>query len=59
MEGSGLTGVMVTESSMTVVSKGVEVSTFLVGPAESGRSRSDALKEVAAVTAKWIKNTLR
>ncbi|MCE2459118.1 MAG: hypothetical protein J4G14_15115 [Dehalococcoidia bacterium] len=28
-------------------------------PPESGRTRSDALKEVAAVTAKWVQNTLR
>ena len=28
-------------------------------PAESGRTRSDALKEVATVTAKWVQNTLK
>ena len=28
-------------------------------PPKSGRTRSDALKEVAAVTAKWVQNTLR
>ena len=27
-------------------------------PAESGRTRSDALKEVASVTASWIQKTL-